>query len=170
MNRIDLTQARDYYIKNNCTYKDLALLYNVSSETIRKRAYKENWKQARNDYKASLVNKVVETDSNADISNIHTLKDIRYKTLYKLIKLLNKSADAVLPTDTTTIRTLASAFSDLSKILSDLDNNNKDNELDKLDTYLEALWIDAGVPLDKWSDKNYNLNDFIETKKNNNNN
>jgi len=143
--KINLDKAKDYYIKNEITYKDLANMFNYNYETIRKRSYKEQWDLLKADYKNSLLVDLTEpaTTNPPKEIEIKELETIRKQVLYKLLVLVDKGLAGTLPTETTKIKIFTGSLLDLDKVLTGIKTNTgtTDETFNKLDYVLSFLTL-----------------------------
>ena len=120
--KLNLEQVKDYFITHNITLKDLSNMYNMSYETIKKRAYQENWQELKDMYQNELrqeLNQNTEQDT-AETISLDILNDLRVDTLFKSYKLLVKALNNTLPTELNKIKIITGSLSELDKILNQL--------------------------------------------------
>ena len=135
--KIDMTEAKDYYIKNDISFTGLSKMFDLNVETIRKRAYSENWDNLKASYKNSLINSLDKEPIQDiiigydDIKTEELLK-LRLVTISRAYDLVNKALINTLPTETNKIKALTDTLKSLEKLLDDIIIPEKHNiEWDK---------------------------------------
>lgn len=136
--KIDMTEAKDYYIKNDISFTDLSKMFDLNVETIRKRAYNEKWDTLKTSYKNDLLNNSLDKEPIQDIiigyDDIKTeeLLRLRLMTISRAYDLVNKALINTLPTETNKIKALTDTLKSLEKLLDDIIIPEKHNiEWDK---------------------------------------
>ena len=169
---INTDKAKNYYIKNDISYKDLSSMFNINVETLRKRAYKEKWQDLKSDYKASLITELKTTpDINTNDIDIDKLSQLRLLTVYKALTLLNNSFNGVLPTEINKIKNLTGALTDIDKVFTGIrsETDSQQELIDKAIFNLDCLFAKDGItkPLGRDLDYIPDFNSDYNTEFNN---
>lgn len=109
--RIDLSEKewekiKTEYITSEISYRNLADKYGMTYTRLHTRAYEENWKEAREEYKRNLVNKSVDLICEEQAHRIARAIRIGDRMLEKVEESLNE-IDMILCKTTTTKKTVA---------------------------------------------------------------
>ena len=128
--KIDMTEAKDYYIKNDISFTGLSKMFDLNVETIRKRAYSEKWDNLKASYKNSLINSLDQEPAPDIIITYDDIKTeeflkLRLVTFSRAYNLVNKALINTLPTETTKIKALTDTLIGLENLL------NKNIKLEK---------------------------------------
>ena len=134
--KIDMTEAKDYYIKNDITFTDLAKMFDLNVETVRKRAYSEKWDTLKASYKNDLLNSLDKEPIQDFIIGYDDIKtegllSLRLKTISRAYDLVNKALINTLPTETNKIKALTDTLKSLEKLLDEIITEKHTIEWDK---------------------------------------
>ena len=121
--KIDMTEAKDYYIKNDISFTGLSKMFDLNVETIRKRAYSEKWDNLKASYKNSLINSLDQEQEPDIIIGYDDIKTeqflkLRLVTFSRAYNLVNKALINTLPTETTKIKALTDTLVNLENLLN----------------------------------------------------
>ena len=115
---MDWKKLRAEYIKGGTSYRKLAEKHNVSFNTLRKQAAKENWKALRDEVATKTVTKIIEIESDQQADRMKRLLTVSDKLLLAVEEAVEQFQAGELQLDKGALKSLSGTIKDIKDIQS----------------------------------------------------
>ena len=87
--KVNWSKAKTAYVTSNKSYRDIARQYKIAPSVVSKKGKADGWVEARNEYRAQLAAKSIETSQELELNRLRSLQESAMKMCEELQAALN---------------------------------------------------------------------------------